>query len=225
MGGKGSSVEVKPSFAVAPATEGKKNKAQTKEQNKMKKLMIAAAIVCAAAVPQATTFSWAVTGQLKEVNFANVTDNGMYAADGTALPMGATIYTAVLTLFEKGTQNVVGQSAETTVNVGLFGGSYNSTPVVNEAVTGTTYDYLLVVTGAPEALTGKTSDKYDYSNAYMQWFDSGSVTAMAGSSDLAKTAVTQWAVNGIVPKEIPEPTSGLLMLLGVAGLALRRRRA
>ena len=195
----------------------------------MKKLMIAAAIVCAAAMSQAGSFKWNVPGQLKEVTFANVTDNGMYAADGTALSMGATIYTAVLTLFEKGTQNVVGKSAETGVTVGFMGGSYSSSLDVSEAVSGTTYDYLLVVTGAPEALTGKTSDEYDYSNAYMQWFDTGSVTAIPGSADLASTAISQWAVNGIEtktpPQPVPEPTSGLLMLLGVAGLALRRRRA
>ena len=41
-----------------------------------------------------------------------------------------------------------------------------------------------------------------------------------GASFSAGAAMTT-AVGGL----IPEPTSGLLMLLGVAGLALRRRRA
>ena len=35
-------------------------------------------------------------------------------------------------------------------------------------------------------------------------------------------AATAWIA---VPADIPEPTSGVLMLLGMAGLALRRRRA
>ena len=33
------------------------------------------------------------------------------------------------------------------------------------------------------------------------------------------------ADNGFAPEAVPEPTTGLLVLLGVAGLALRRRRA
>ena len=39
------------------------------------------------------------------------------------------------------------------------------------------------------------------------------------------TPTTEFAPGPIPPPIIPEPTSGLLLLLGVAGLALRRRRA
>ena len=42
-----------------------------------------------------------------------------------------------------------------------------------------------------------------------------------GDLKLATAIPAGWTVTGAVP----EPTSGLLMLLGMAGLALRRRRA
>lgn len=43
-------------------------------------------------------------------------------------------------------------------------------------------------------------------------------TVFGGNGTTAGAAITGWTV-------VPEPTSGLLMLIGMAGLALRRRRA
>ena len=42
-------------------------------------------------------------------------------------------------------------------------------------------------------------------------------------ANVSSTAQVGWT--GITSASIPEPTSGLLMLVGLAGLALRRRRA
>ena len=69
-------------------------------------------------------------------------------------------------------------------------------------------------------------------DTYYKWSDT--LTGRAETGDAATTAnmtianstlsSASWtAVGGSSP--VPEPTSGLLMLLGVAGLALRRRRA
>ena len=48
----------------------------------------------------------------------------------------------------------------------------------------------------------------------------GAFTAGVGKLDSAVAAAGAWTTAAV-----PEPTSGLLMLLGIAGLALRRRRA
>ena len=59
----------------------------------------------------------------------------------------------------------------------------------------------------------------------------GTVTSSLAIGDLGTKNVTANANFGNIagwsytPNDVPEPTSGLLMLLGVAGLALRRKRA
>lgn len=53
--------------------------------------------------------------------------------------------------------------------------------------------------------------------AYKDAVDNGHIVSSATDPNLTAWTPTSWAA-------IPEPSSGLLMLIGVAGLALRRRR-
>lgn len=123
----------------------------------------------------------------------------IYASDGTTRYAGAvTLYCA----------EVSDWSASATANNGVI------------AKTATTF----------------SSDKFSAGNTYNFYFvvsDNGkefrsaSVPALAQQSDVATIAfgnmqtATQNASNW---GAVPEPTSALLMVLGVAGLALRRRR-
>ena len=50
------------------------------------------------------------------------------------------------------------------------------------------------------------------------------VTFMAGNAASTLNNASNWKSYG-ASSAVPEPTSGLLMLLGMAGLALRRKRA
>lgn len=50
---------------------------------------------------------------------------------------------------------------------------------------------------------------------------SGIFDANGAGIDFSQTA----AANGFSPASVPEPTSGLMLLLGMAGLALKRKRA
>ena len=66
--------------------------------------------------------------------------------------------------------------------------------------------YYLTETKDLQTLTGTSSQS-------LKW----------GSQSTASQAAGAWA--NVKPEAVPEPTSGLLMLLGMAGLALRRKRA
>lgn len=75
---------------------------------------------------------------------------------------------------------------------------------------GTYYDFYFVMTDGDKKLTSST------------------LNVMAQQSDVPTINfgnVATFTQNASNWQAVPEPTSGLLMLLGVAGLALRRRRA
>ena len=91
---------------------------------------------------------------------------------------------------------------------GGFGSAYTFS---TDALTGgTTYDIYFVIEDGGKTLTSSTISKAAVTVG----------TATVGFGNLA--TYTSTASNW---QSVPEPTSGLLMLLGMAGLALRRRRA
>lgn len=83
---------------------------------------------------------------------------------------------------------------------------------------GETYSFYLLVFDAGTATAAKNFYISDIADVAFK----NSGVAGSASFDLSATATaTTWAATSAVP----EPTSGLLVLLGMAGLALRRRRA
>ena len=97
------------------------------------------------------------------------------------------------------------QVATASVNNGVAGYSFSSTMFTAES----TYDFYFTLTDNGKMYTSPTKTG-------VKALGTGTATIGFGNMSATQTA-TNWTT-------VPEPTSALLMVLGVAGLALRRRR-
>ena len=160
----------------------------------MKKLMIAAAIVCVAALSQAAQFKWSASGVVgpdeltpysgSAALYAYLADGSQTAADAvqvSSATMSSGSIALSSTLFDGGEKLVVGKQ-------------YNFFYTMETSYQGKDWTW----TSGETMATAQSN-----STPNLKFFETGAWTTSA----------------------IPEPTSGLLLLLGVAGLALRRRRA
>ena len=194
----------------------------------MKKLMIAAAIVCAAAVSQAATIKWG--GDIAQADGTNPVGVGSvaYLVRGTT-----TAAAAVTTIMVDGTDwsawttdtgaSIVGAyTLDATDATGSyrFEATYNITGAADAG-----YYSVVVVDGQAGAVGLTGSYNYAGQNTLVDP-TSGSMTDLTIGDNWATSSA--WVGNGgfsAVTFAAPEPTSGLLLLLGMAGLALKRKRA
>lgn len=188
---------------------------QIQKEKTMKKLLVAVAAVASALVVNAAACSWSTTGTIYQ------------PTDSTAAVAGFTAY-----LFDTTT---VSQSA--LVAALRDGGSITDYTAMS---TYTTPTAAKVASTSFEQDSGKTiaaffaivQDDYVYisNEKSATTMDIGSATFsfMSQSTNSKNVFDSSTAVSGAGwygTAAVPEPTSGLLMLLGMAGLALRRRRA
>ena len=193
----------------------------------MKKLIIAAAIVCAAAISQAASVSWSVSSLLGSDGNTLTTGAGyVFCTKGdkaTTIDAVTTALAAAATMEDfksylnnnsltalKGTVRSDGSISVTGVDLATSGVPAATTRVklfaviVDDDNFGDETKYVVTTASAtvktPEASTTNTA-QFNISNS-------------------ATLSAANWATAAV-----PEPTSGLLMLLGLAGLALKRKRA
>lgn len=165
----------------------------------MKKIMILVAAVAMTGVSQAAMFKW--TG-------ANIYDHtGVAKYTGTA-----TIYAYLSTETAADAIKVV----DIFVNAGIIkdgsttGYTYNWT----DAAVGSTYNFYMVIDDGDYTFNSSSSDPTVIKTGVA--FESQ--TATIGFANMASaTGAGNWSA-------VPEPTSGLLLILGMAGLALKRKR-
>ena len=190
----------------------------------MKKIMIALAVATVAIFAEAATVNWASgtlrgaasaeggkgTTAIKNCIATDTTlDMMVYLIDSTTYSSLSgksqqELYDAYFTKTASGSASVAAgvQNSATVSTTATVGTDYYA--VVIATYTDKTYGDMYIATTATIAGTSITNP----SNAY----DVGTIlTASSG-------AANNW-------QAVPEPTSGLLLLLGVAGLALKRKKA
>ena len=198
----------------------------------MKKLMFAIAVVAMAIGAQAATVDWSyrITGATAKNAYGEVTNAG----DATTL----TAYLFDASVWE-GLTNVTADDLATK--------SLDSSAVKYQSATGRgssqTFNFATAsgagTVGAVRDVSndswGGTHDFYvvlvDNSKNPAEFTATAQTLTTRGASDSANTsgafATTQTALSGATwtAVNVPEPTSGILMLVGLGALALRRRRA
>jgi hypothetical protein len=193
----------------------------------MKKMIMAAAITCIAVVTQAATVSWSITGL--QNNNGEALSTG-YAYTFVTKGSSATTIAAVTALLTADSVKDGATFAAALENAGylsdlsgavtggkaLFSKVDQETAGIAEKTSNTQLFAVIIDT---ETITDET-------NWYITSLSTGKKTAANSvTSDTSFSIADTGSHTAGNWQAVPEPTSGLLMLVGIAGLALRRRRA
>lgn len=177
----------------------------------MKKLLMAAAIVCSAVISQAATVNWGISGVK---NSAGTAPTAGWAVMAFYTEVGAGSDAIVSAIQSKTAGSLAFESKALTVSFGNGKVSAHDATAASITDTSKNYDFYFVVFNDADAT--KATEYAMVSGLNKEYSSMDGKFSVSGIF----SSTTPWQTVAI-----PEPTSGLLMLLGVAGLALRRRRA
>lgn len=188
----------------------------------MKKLMLAVALICTAIIGRAAAVSWS-SGSVRIVD--PKTGDTL-----TSLSSGS-IWLVVLsdkTGWSEGTWSAAKGSVTELASANIGAGKTAG------IVAGTRYSFTYDETGATGLKNGDVLAVVfkDSSGAYDQLEYYSSKSAVTDTLTVSGMSDTTWSQTfafgqdgGSITTPVPEPTSAILVLLGFAGLALKRKRA
>lgn len=190
----------------------------------MKKIMIALAVAAVAAVTQAASINWSCAGKTFAPSSADPATNGR-AKNYLVYAFAASDLTTVSELLAAGKiDDAVAKAVGGAAGIGRTGTTGAAGGELNGVTSEATYSAFLVAfdtyTAADAALS--TAKYYSISDTLTGATYSGAQSATSLDWTSSNWGGTGWKAISTTPA--PEPTSGLLLLLGVAGLALRRKQ-
>ena len=183
----------------------------------MKKLIMTVAIVCAAVATQAASISW-------DANWI-VDGNGDNLASGTAYLLTTGGYAMDSAIADLTAGNFDASKAELSQNVAWsddFGASVSK--VAASELTGDQAFYMVIVSGKDFMVTDSVAASMkNLGDTAVSFGDLSTYNDATGGYD----SLYKWQTVQEQPStgDVPEPTSGLLLLVGAAALALKRKQA
>lgn len=179
----------------------------------MKRIILTISVSCAVAVLHAAAVDWSATKVVDPWTTASSGKNTPANSWVGYLVLASSLDTITSELRNNKTDALLANSisSKTSTSKGAF-----NTKDATGYVTAGSQDFYLIILNAG---TSNVADYFYVSSKITKDIDASLDTTIAFGSQQAGTA----SVGNWVP--MPEPTSGLLLLLGVAGLALRRRCA
>ena len=180
----------------------------------MKKLMLVASMVCVAAFAKGAAVDWNANAVCDPVA-TEAAGSNKPASGWLGYVILAADYTDVKADLDAGKTDKLISSAVGPVKTTSSAGKFTAGTASGNVASGNQDFYLVILnSGDPAKATN-----YIISDKVTKEVDASLDTLISFGSMAAKTKSTaSWST-------VPEPTSALLMLLGVAGLALKRKRA
>ena len=177
----------------------------------MKKIICALAIAVSAFVANAASVNWSGLGGTLATTGDTATTYSVYLVNSSVFASASDAVTSIMGGSSDGVlATTAGIAAGTGFRFGVTGGavagSWNTGDVISA--------YALILDGSTA-----TAENYLATATKNATFSS----AQQANLSFGSMASLSW--NEVPTADIPEPTSGLLLLLGVAGLALKRKRA
>lgn len=180
----------------------------------MKKIMITACVAMLGVASYAASAEWMAEGIATYVAGTTIDDAKIYAFESTTLTQDAFLGLLAASDASWVTSSFLAEAYDDGAAMGTVTGYANGAATSNWLAIFDSKGNVLVSDIVTDAIGGA-------GQSAAPSFD----LAAASSAGLFTAASGAYTSNGAGWYAVPEPTSGLLMLLGMAGLALKRKRA